>query len=102
MREFTDNEGARWLVYPVGTAAHGVEASRRYLPDEYRHGWLAFECGDRKLRLGPVPVGWADLSDAELSRLLARARPTEVTRPQGHRAIGAPPADPEDRPRDVT
>jgi hypothetical protein len=98
MREFTDTQGKRWLVYTVGTAAHGVDVSRRYLPDEYRQGWLAFESGERKLRLAPVPSGWDELTDAQLRELLAQARPTESTRPTGHRAFGAP--DPDDqRPR---
>lgn len=95
MREFTDTQGRHWLVYTVGTEAHGVEASRRYLPDEYRHGWLAFESGERKLRLAPVPAGWADMTDATLRDLLAQARPTETTRPSGYRAFGAP--DPDSR-----
>lgn len=93
MREFTDTEGRRWLVYTVGTEAHGVGASRRYLPDEYRRGWLAFECGERKLRLAPVPSGWTDMTDAALCALLAQARPTETTRPSGHRAFGAPESE---------
>ena len=93
MRDFTDTEGRRWLVYTVGTEAHGVEASRRYLPDEYRRGWLCFESGERKLRLAPVPEGWAELNDARLCELLAQARPTETTRPAGHRPFGAPDPD---------
>jgi hypothetical protein len=43
-----------------GVAAPGGEASRRYLPDDYRQGWLAFESGARKLRLAPIPAGWGD------------------------------------------
>lgn len=95
MREFTDLQGARWLVYTVGTAVHGVDVSRRYLPDEYRQGWLAFESGERKLRLAPVPAGWADMTDEQLRALLAQARPTETTRPSGYRPFGAP--GPDDR-----
>ena len=93
MREFTDMQGTRWLVYPVGTSAHGVEASRRYLPDDYRQGWLAFESGERKLRLAPIPAGWGDMTDAQLRALLGQARPTETTRPTGYRPFGAPPPD---------
>jgi hypothetical protein len=95
MREFTDEQGRRWIAYTVGTAAHGVNASRRYLPDEYRNGWLAFESGERKLRLAPVPAGWADMTDDQLRGLLGQARPTEPTRPTGRRAFGAP--GPDDR-----
>ena len=93
MREFTDVQGTSWLVYTVGTDAHGVEASRRYLPDAFRQGWLAFESGERKLRLAPVPAGWAELSDRELQDLLAQATPTESTRPTGRRAYGSPDPD---------
>jgi hypothetical protein len=93
MREFTDQQGRRWLVYTVGTEVHGVEASRRYLPDEYRRGWLAFESGERKLRLAPVPPGWSDMTDVMLRELLTQARPTETTRPSGYRPFGAPDPD---------
>jgi hypothetical protein len=94
MREFTDEKGTRWMVYYVGTATHGVASSRLHLPDEFRNGWLCFDSGERKLRLGPVPTGWAELPEAGLRELLGRARPTEPARPSGtQRAFGAPPPD---------
>ena len=83
MREFTDRDGAQWVAYIVDTSASGLEVARRYLPDELLQGWLVFESGERKLRLVPVPAGWADTSDDQLRELLARARPTETTRPSG-------------------
>lgn len=99
MREFTDERGTRWMVYFVGTATHGVASSRLHLPDEFRDGWLCFDSGARKLRLGPVPAGWAELPDAGLRELLARARPSERTSTSGgQRAFGAPPTDEPRRP----
>lgn len=92
MREFTDPDGCKWVVYAINDGA--IEgAGRRYLPDEYQRGWLVFECGERKLRLAPVPAGWDDLRVEELRELLAKAKPTTNTTPGGMRAFGAPPDD---------
>lgn len=92
MREFTDRDGCNWVVYSIN---HGVMESggRRYLPDEYQQGWLVFECGERKLRLAPVPAGWDGMSDDELRALLPLARPSTNTTPAGMRAYGAAPRD---------
>jgi hypothetical protein len=98
MREFTDGDGAAWLVYAINDGA--IEApGRRYLPDAYQQGWLVFESGQRKLRLAPVPAGWADMRDDGLQALLAKARPSTNTTPGGMRAYGAPPLDDESRER---
>ena len=94
MREFRDQDGGNWVVYAI---SNGVMESggRRYLPDEYQQGWLVFECGERKLRLAPVPTGWDEMSVDELRALLPLARPTTNTPPAGMRAFGAPPRDEE-------
>ena len=94
MREFIDQLGAQWVVYAVSTDPN-EGASRRYLPNAFQQGWLVFESGDRKLRLAPVPMGWHEQSDDRLRALLAEARPTTPTLPNGYRAYGAPerPAD---------
>ena len=36
-------------------------------------GWLAFQSKSERRRLVPIPPGWLEASDAELSGLLARA-----------------------------
>ena len=89
MREFRDQDGGNWVVYAI---SNGVMESggRRYLPDEYQQGWLVFECGERNLRLAPVPKGWDEMSVDELRALLPLARPTTNTTPAGMRAFGAP------------
>ena len=94
MREFTDQHGARWVVYEVDASAT-AEASRRYLPGDYKTGWLVFETETRKLRLAPVPDGWHDITDTALRRLLLTATPTTPTTPRGQRAFGAPAASEE-------
>jgi hypothetical protein len=38
-------------------------------------GWLAFQSGTTRRRLVPVPFGWREMSDAELSVLCRRAAP---------------------------
>lgn len=90
MREFVDERGTRWLAYAVGAGA-AAETSRHYLPGAYQAGWLVFDSGTRKLRLAPIPAGWADLADHALRELLLAAEPTTPTTPRGQRAYGAPP-----------
>ena len=91
-RKFTDGSGRywdAWVVIPTkgerrlrpdaGTRVQ-VERRRR---DEYRaplgphfaNGWLCFQTGAEKRRLGPFPSDWESLSDAELSELCQRATP---------------------------
>lgn len=96
MREFRDDAGRRWIAYPVNSSAR-VELAGRYLPGPYQGGWLVFECGERKLRLAPIPPGWHDMPDARLRSFLAAAQPTTPTTPRGVRAYGSPP---EPRPDD--
>ena len=88
MREFQDDTGARWIAYPVNSTARS-ELAGRWLPGPYQSGWLVFECGERKLRLAPIPLGWHDMTDAALRKLLATATPTTPTTPRGMRPYGA-------------
>ena len=98
MREFTDQDGSSWVAYAINDAA--IEApGRRYLPDAFQQGWLVFECGERKLRLAPVPAGWSDMRDEQLRELLAMAKPTTTTTPRGMRAFGAAPSDDDSKSR---
>lgn len=64
--------------------ADGARAGRAFahLPTEYSDGWLCFESGTERRRLGPTPVGWATLPDTGLCQLLeqATAVPARATR----------------------
>jgi len=63
---------------------------------ELRQGWLAFQSGDERRRLAPIPSGWETLDDTELSALASRATPLSVLEP-GYQQ-GAPGADLPPRP----
>lgn len=73
MRTLTDPEGRSWTVFAV-EADIGAGDGGRYLPDDYRHGWLVFESDGRKLRLAPVPPGWEQLPESGLREAFDRAR----------------------------
>lgn len=97
MRDFSDHLGTRWIVYPVNSTARS-ELGGRFLPGPFQSGWLVFESGDRKLRLAPIPMGWHDMADSALRRLLESATPTTPTTPRGMRAYD--PSAPSPRPDD--
>jgi hypothetical protein len=63
--------------YPAITNGDGSVAGRREvrirLPSALQKGWLAFQSGQDRRRLAPIPVSWITLDDAELVQLLARA-----------------------------
>jgi hypothetical protein len=100
-RYFTDPRGTAWRVWDVRptrierrvairrirvTKLHHPErrvlptrridmgTSRLYFP-ESETGWLCFECGSERLRLKPIPDGWAAMSDEGLDALRGRAMP---------------------------
>lgn len=39
------------------------------LPPRLAHGWIAFECGDERRRVAPIPAGWELLPEAGLRDL---------------------------------
>jgi hypothetical protein len=43
------------------------------LPAALQEGWLAFQAGDDRRRLAPIPEKWSTLSDEELLQFLACA-----------------------------
>ena len=47
---------------------------RNELPPELTRGWLTFHSSGERRRYWPVPLGWEDAGDAELSRLCRAAR----------------------------
>ena len=43
------------------------------LPPRLAQGWIAFECGDERRRIAPIPPGWEELSETGLRKLLGQA-----------------------------
>jgi hypothetical protein len=39
------------------------------LPPRLAHGWIAFECGDERRRVAPIPAGWDRLPEPGLREL---------------------------------
>lgn len=98
-RQFSDSAGVEWVAYDVVPRAEerrtrhrrAVERSpeesverrvedRRVTvggtrPVRLTQGWVCFEAEGARRRLQPIPANWHTLPDAELSQLLARARP---------------------------
>jgi len=90
-RMFSDASGREWLVwdvvpYPAARRDDaqdteiGVDTDRlttprhnRHLPPALAAGWLCFESGDERRRLGPVPADWHLLPEAGLRELIDRA-----------------------------
>ena len=64
MREFQDQNGARWTVWDT------IPASTVGLTEQYRRGWLTFDNGSERCRLAPIPDGWPDLPNDRLVLLL--------------------------------
>ena len=75
--EFTDRTGRSWRVWhTVPRLAELLTA----LPQDWKGGWLTFECGGDKRRLAPFPAEWETLPASRLELLCRMATPT--SRPQ--------------------
>ena len=112
LRSFTDPIGACWDVWDVRPpqpapwtgverrsdddrrllAAPGLHADddERRVPDRRRalsralgDGWLAFQSGQDRRRLAPIPPGWEGADAATLARYLLAAAPAPVARLPG-------------------
>lgn len=70
-RRIVDNESQVWDVWEVRTSA--ASPRRILVQSELQDGWLAFQCGDQRRRLAPLPVGWDELSDRALLGLMDQA-----------------------------
>lgn len=70
-REFRDSQGREWMVHAVLPSP--TPTGGRYLPEEYRDGWLLFVGASRRFRLAPIPADWLSCPMGDLLRLLARA-----------------------------
>lgn len=94
-REFIDSDGSYWQAWEViPSMAERRSSGERRLTVRDRHdrrvqhqvratledglslGWLVFESATEKRRLHPIPQGWSNLSDAELTMLALSADAT--------------------------
>ena len=76
VREFTDSLGREWRAWDVTPDDLSPRTKDEdYLAQLYHTGWIVFETksGDDKRRLYPIPKGWSELPDAELTVLLQKA-----------------------------
>jgi hypothetical protein len=46
-----------------------VRGIRIALPPRLARGWIAFECGDERRRIAPIPAGWEELPESRLREL---------------------------------
>ena len=91
-RKIKDGDGRSWDVwevypsaveqrmsgeYPALQPEDGAKKERRevrlLVPSALQQGWLAFQSGDERRRLAPIPENWTALDDSELIALLCRA-----------------------------
>jgi hypothetical protein len=69
LREFTDRHGREWRVWDTHPQAGQVGS----FPLRHPSGWLTFDCGQEKRRLGPIPEGWDQHDIPGLILLLMKA-----------------------------
>ena len=91
-RKIKDGHGRRWDVWEVYPSAverrmsgespavqntDGSSAERHQVkilvPSALQQGWLAFQAGDDRRRLAPIPLNWSTLDEETLVVLLGRA-----------------------------
>jgi hypothetical protein len=56
-----------------GQQRRRLRGVRIALPPRLAHGWVAFECGDERRRVAPIPDRWVELSEAGLRDLWREA-----------------------------
>ena len=57
-------EGARSrLVDRRAVERRRVSGVRIALPPRLAQGWVAFECGDERRRVAPIPAGWCEIPE---------------------------------------
>jgi hypothetical protein len=95
MRQFTDEDGARWELFEVSHEKLSV-GRPDILPEAYRAGWLVFDNGFERRRLAPFPIEWEGFPPSALRMLLSAAEPVPSHRrwPQVRR--DAAPVDRDD------
>ena len=73
VRDFVDESGMKWRVWPVlRSSIHPKTAAEDYLGD-YGDGWLCFESGHERRRLARYPDDWDKITDVDLCKLLSKA-----------------------------
>jgi len=89
-RKIKDGNGRAWDVWEVYPSAveqrmSGEQSARPdsdaksrrevriVVPSALQQGWLAFQSGDDRRRLAPIPENWITLREQELIGLLDRA-----------------------------
>ncbi len=66
-RAFKDSDGREWEV--------GDVVPSQWVGPTLAGGWLAFQSGEDRRRLAPLPLYWAAAPELELRDLLAKAKP---------------------------
>ncbi len=61
--------GASRLVERRRRERRHLRGVRIALPARLAHGWIAFECGEERRRVAPIPMGWDVLPDDGLREL---------------------------------
>lgn len=94
-RRIRDETGRVWDVWEVYPSAVARRMSGEYpaaptgdgdgdggtprrevrvvVPSELQEGWLAFQAGNERRRLAPIPASWTTLDEGALLGLLGRA-----------------------------
>lgn len=87
-RAITDPQGRTWHVRSVFPST--IHHTPACMPPDYRAGWLAFESGEMKRRLAPIPPGWDLAPDDVLRALLENATEARRSTPSvGSKALGS-------------
>ena len=74
--EFTDRDGKSWRVWHTLPRSAPVLTS---LPQEWKEGWLTFECDGEKRRLAPIPLEWETFPASRLEVMCRMAKPVTRT-----------------------
>jgi hypothetical protein len=89
-RTFRDDMGREWDVWevvptaverriaaprprPAAAERRRVQETRVVVPESLQKGWLAFQSGNERRRLSPIPPDWENLTAGELLDLLHQA-----------------------------
>src|SRR6202008_94424 len=72
VRDFLDESGTKWRVWPVlRSSIHPKTAAEDYLGD-YGDGWLCFESASERRRLARFPEDWDKMPDGDSCKLLSK------------------------------
>jgi hypothetical protein len=75
IRVFRDSRGVEWRVWSTHpTTPSAVSA-------DLRAGWLTFDSGAERRRVGPIPIGWETFSNEELESACRVAAATRISDP---------------------